>query len=70
MLTGSSDSSLGLLEVRNMDLEVTVLKHISHGKWLHIDFEIDEENFRFLFSLFNSVVLYFLLSASSSSMKT
>lgn len=45
MLTGSSDSSLGLLEVRNMDLEVTVLKHISHGKWLHIDFEIDEENF-------------------------
>lgn len=42
MLTGSSDSSLGLLEVRNMDLEVTVLKH---GKWLHIDFEIDEENF-------------------------
>lgn len=45
MLTGSGDSYLDLLETRNMDLEVTVLKHISHGKWLHIDFEIGEGNF-------------------------
>lgn len=45
MLTRIGDSYLGLLEVRNMDLEVTVLKYISHGKWLHIDFEIDEGNF-------------------------